>query len=95
MSDEERKKGLPPGSGIGIGIALGVALGVAMDNIAVGIAIGVALGAGIDAASSRRGEVDTTNPDVRRRMMFLLIGLAVLGLLALGGLVAWLLMRNG
>lgn len=95
MAEDKEKKGWPPGSGLGLGIAIGVALGAAMDHLAVGIAIGVAIGAGLDAANARRGEVDTTNPAVRRRLNILIIGLAILILLALIAAVLWVKLGNG
>ena len=94
--EPEGRKGLAPGTGLGIGLALGVAIGMALDNIAIGLAIGVAVGAGIDAANSRkRGEIDTNDPAVRRRIMLLIIALG-LGSILLGALaMLFMLLRNG
>lgn len=94
--EPEGRKRLAPGSGLGMGLALGVAIGAAMDNIALGLAIGVAIGAGIDAANSRRrGEIDTTDPAVRRRVILLIVAFG-LGSILLGALaLVFMLLRNG
>jgi len=94
--EPEGRKGLPPGSGFGLGMAIGIAIGLALDNIAIGLAIGVAIGAGLDAAGSRRrGEIDTQDPAVRRRMLILILAIA-LGSILMGALVLlFMILRNG
>ncbi|MFC2007233.1 hypothetical protein ACFLVB_01360 [Chloroflexota bacterium] len=87
------------GIGLVFGTAIGIALGAAMPNIGTGIPIGVgfgmAMGAALDAKAKKEGRVicpsEKTASSPQKTKIAILIGL---GVLFLGGLVAYMLVRN-
>ena len=82
-----------------IGSGIGVAIGAATDNVGsgipIGVGIGVAIGAGLDAKARKEGRVicprEKTNSRFSRKVLVVAIGL---GLLALGGLLAYMFYRG-
>ncbi|MFC1892719.1 hypothetical protein ACFLYR_01600 [Chloroflexota bacterium] len=86
------------GIGMIFGSAIGVALGAAMDifsgGIPIGIGAGMAIGAALDAKAKKEGRVicpsEKTATSPQRTKIMILIGL---GVLFLGGLVAFMLVR--
>lgn len=87
------------GIGVAIGAGIGVALGVASDyigtGIPIGVGIGMAIGAALDAKAKKEGRVicprETTTTSPQRTKIMIIIGL---GLLVLGGIVAFILFNR-
>ncbi|MFC1988779.1 glycine zipper family protein [Chloroflexota bacterium] len=87
------------GIGMSIGTGIGVALGAVGDNVGsgipIGVGIGVAIGAALDAKAKKEGRVicpsEKTIASPRATKVLIAIGL---GILALGGLVAFFLFRR-
>jgi len=86
------------GIGVAIGSAIGVALGAALDSIGsgapIGVGIGMAIGAALDAKARKEGraicpEKATRSP--QKTKILIIIGL---GILVLGGIVAFLLVKR-
>ncbi|MFC1991287.1 hypothetical protein ACFLVC_00925 [Chloroflexota bacterium] len=87
------------GVGMSMGSGIGVALGVAVDSIGsgipIGIGIGVAIGAALDAKAKKEGRIicpkEKTDTSPQKTKLLIAIGL---GILALGGLIAFFLFRR-
>lgn len=77
-----------------VGSGLGMALGAAMDNVGsgipIGVGIGVAVGVALDAKAKKEGRILCPREATRSsKTVFVLLGL--LGLLVLGGILAFIL----
>lgn len=86
-------KGHYLGLGIALGIALGLPLGIAMDNPGLGTALGLPLGLALGAAWERQHEnelrpLTEREHKIKSRVMWLLLGLVVLGLVVFT-IAAW------
>jgi hypothetical protein len=85
------------GLGMALGSGLGVAIGAAMDNVGTGIPIGVgcgiAIGAFLDAKAKKEGRILCPRESVRFSKAALVL-LVVVGLLALGGILAFVLFNR-
>jgi len=87
------------GIGMAIGSAIGVALSAAMDSVGSGIPIGIgissAIGAALDAKAKKEGRVicpsEKTTISLQKTKLMIIIGL---GVLVLGGLVAFMLFKR-
>jgi len=77
-----------------LGSGLGVAIGAAMDNIgagmAIGIGFGIAIGALLDAKAKKEGRILCPRETVRFSKTALVL-LVIVGLLALAGILAFVL----
>jgi hypothetical protein len=80
-----------------LGSGLGVAIGAAMDNIGTGMAIGVGfgifIGALLDAKAKKEGRILCPRETTRSTKTALVL-LVVVGLLALGGILAFVLFNR-
>lgn len=87
------------GIGMVFGSGIGVALGAAMDSVGsgipIGVGIGVAIGAALDAKAKKEGRVicpsEKTTSSLQKTKLMIIIGL---GVLVLGGLVAFMLFKR-
>ena len=93
-NESKRPKGYWMGIGISIGIAIGVAMGPIFDNFGVGIGIGVAIGSGLGASLEQKNKDNIrplTEQEQKRQKLGVVIGLALVGILLLATIVAYLL----
>ena len=96
MSKDKKKypKGYWMSIGISIGVAIGVAMGPIFDNIGVGIGIGIAIGSGIGASLEQKNKDNIrplTEQEQKRQKLGVVIGLALVGILFLALIIAYLL----
>ena len=83
--------------GLSIGIAIGVAMGPIFDNFGVGIGIGIAIGSGIGASLERKNKdiiLPLTEQEQKRQKLGTVIALALVGVLLLAALIAYLLVTK-
>jgi len=80
-----------------LGAGLGVALGTAMDyigsGIPIGVGVGVVIGVALDTKAKKEGRILCPRETTRFSKTALVL-LVVLGLLALGGIIAFILFRR-
>ncbi len=96
MSKNAKKypKGYWMGVGLSIGVAIGVALGPLFENIGIGIAVGIAIGSGVGASLEQKNKDNIrplTGQEQKRQKWGIVIGLALVGILILALVIAFLL----
>ena len=96
-NDHKHPKGYWMAVGISIGVAIGVAMGPIFDNFGVGIGIGIAIGSGIGASLEWKNKDNLrplTEQEQKRQKLGTVIALALVGVLLLAALIAYLLVTK-
>jgi hypothetical protein len=93
LVNEGQYLGMWMGIGTAIGVAIGAAIGIVGAGIPIGVGLGVAMGAALDAKAKKEGRIicPKENASSPQKSKALIIGL---GVLVLGGLVAFLLVSR-